>query len=216
MKISKILMGFVLGIAAACSQVPAYANCGNTKNVGAGCSVQVPTGIVASTPVQVAPQQKVQVSVPVNVPVSSAANALSSSSSRSNSSSDSSARSSSNAQGGQGGSGGNVELNIQNQRVVSSAIAPSIFHSGGVDSCMGSTSGSVQGLSLGVSVGSTWTDKHCEALRASVRLNELGLKNTAMARLCLIPEIAEAFRISGEYKCPVKSSKEDNAYTMNN
>lgn len=107
------------------------------------------------------------------------------------------------AQGGAGGQAYNtLTYTVQEaQRPVSSAVAPTIFHSGGQDTCMGSSSASVQGMSLGVAVGSTWTDKHCEALRASVRLNELGLKRTAMARLCAIPEIAEAFAISGEFSC---------------
>jgi hypothetical protein len=118
-------------------------------------------------------------------------------------------RNSNRATGGSatGGSGGNSNVNVNNSsttntpNIASSAIAPNIFHSGGVDSCMGSSSGSVQGLSIGVAFGSTWTDTHCQALRASVRLNELGLKKTAMARLCSIPEISDAFRLSGEFDC---------------
>jgi hypothetical protein len=128
----------------------------------------------------------------------------------SNSNSNSSAnRNSNRATGGSatGGSGGSSNVNVNNSsttntpNIASSAIAPNIFHSGGVDSCMGSSSGSVQGLSIGVAFGSTWTDTHCQALRASVRLNELGLKKTAMARLCAIPELADAFKLSGEFDC---------------
>lgn len=106
-----------------------------------------------------------------------------------------------------GGSGGSSNVNVNNSstnntpNIASSAIAPNIFHSGGVDSCMGSSSAAVQGLSLGIALGSTWTDNHCVALRASVRLNELGLKKTAMARLCAIPEISDAFKLSGEFDC---------------
>ena len=103
------------------------------------------------------------------------------------------------------GGSSNVSVNNSNTTntpsIASSAIAPNIFHSGGMDSCMGSSSGSVQGLSVGVAFGSTWTDTHCQALRASVRLNELGLKKTAMARLCSIPEISDAFKLSGEFDC---------------
>lgn len=109
--------------------------------------------------------------------------------------------------------GGNSvnSISIQNSQPrapVATALAPTIVHSGGADVCMGSTSGAVQGLTLGVSVGSTWSDKHCEALRASVRLNELGLQKTAAARLCQIPEIAEAFSVSGEFDCPKPKQKE--------
>jgi len=109
--------------------------------------------------------------------------------------------------GGVGGTGGSSNVNVNNSSntntpsIASSAMAPTIFHSGGADSCMGSSSAAVQGLSLGIAMGSTWTDHHCEALRASVRLNELGLKKTAMARLCGIPEIATAFKLSGEFEC---------------
>lgn len=102
----------------------------------------------------------------------------------------------------------NSEINVSNTSVtnvprpaVASAIAPNTIFSGGMDSCMGSSTGSVQGMSFGVAIGSTWTDNHCVALRAAVRLNELGFKNTAAARLCAIPEIAEAFRKSGEFNC---------------
>ena len=95
----------------------------------------------------------------------------------------------------------NNTTSIQQKPAVASAIAPNTIFSGGMDSCMGSTTGSVQGLSFGVAVGSTWTDGHCVALRAAVRLNELGFKNTAAARLCAIPEIAEAFRKSKEFDC---------------
>jgi hypothetical protein len=103
-------------------------------------------------------------------------------------------------------SSGNSTVNIQNQRVASPAIAPNLSHSYGIDSCMGSTTGAVQGLSLGVSVGSTWNDKHCEAIRAAVRLNELGYTKSAAQRLCQIPEIAQAFEDSGEITCK-KSTK---------
>lgn len=102
----------------------------------------------------------------------------------------------------------NSEINVQNNTTsivprspVASAVAPNTIFSGGLDSCMGTSSGAVQGLSFGVAVGTTWTDNHCVALRAAVRLNELGFKGTAAARLCAIPEIAEAFRKSGEYNC---------------
>jgi hypothetical protein len=102
----------------------------------------------------------------------------------------------------------NSEINVQNNTTsivprapVASAIAPNTIFSGGLDSCMGTSSGSVQGLSFGVAVGTTWTDNHCVALRAAVRLNELGFKGTAAARLCAIPEIAEAFRKSKEFDC---------------
>lgn len=118
-------------------------------------------------------------------------------------------------------SSGNSTVNIQNQRVASPAIAPSLGHSYGIDSCMGSTTGAVQGLSLGVSMGSTWNDKHCEAIRAAVRLNELGYTRSAAQRLCQIPEIAQAFEDSGEITCKkntkrVQSSQNDDSYLKNN
>lgn len=115
-------------------------------------------------------------------------------------------------------SSGNSTVNIQNQRVASPAIAPNLSHSYGIDSCMGSTTGAVQGLSLGVSVGSTWNDKHCEAIRAAVRLNELGYTKSAAQRLCQIPEIAKAFEDSGEITCKVKvkSVQSSDGYLKNN
>lgn len=105
--------------------------------------------------------------------------------------------------------GGSVNLGLTTNSNIPrpnafSAISPNVIHSPGSDTCMGSTTGALQGLSFGASMGSTWTDKHCEALRAATRLNEIGYKRTAAARLCLIPEIREAFEISGEFDCTKK------------
>lgn len=260
------MKNFIAAVTIAFLSSSVYANCGNDKNVGNGCSTSVPTSTISvSSPVAVTTPVSVTTPVTVTTPVSVAApvntttniglgvtngnsNNLSSDSnavSRSNASSVSSGGNSvannvnrNEAQGGQGGyavsqggTGGNAvatntatggaggsvngntvqsnsEINVSNTTVtnvprppVASAVAPNTIFSGGMDSCMGSSSGSVQGMSFGVAIGSTWTDNHCVALRAAVRLNELGFKNTAAARLCAIPEIAEAFRKSKEFDC---------------
>ena len=226
----------------------AFANCGNNKPVGNGCSVD-------SAPMTNNNNFTATTTVPVNNTVitgdtanvnrnnlnsSNVAVGGSSSSVSSNRNNNlatggaATSTSGANATGGTGGvanvtasntaaggAGGsansavsgntvqsNSEINVSNTTVtnvprppVASAIAPNTIFSGGMDSCMGSSTGSVQGMSFGVAIGSTWTDNHCVALRAAVRLNELGFKNTAAARLCAIPEIAEAFRKSGEFNC---------------
>lgn len=139
---------------------------------------------------------------------SSNSNSRSNSRSSSKSNSDSSSKSNSKST-----ADNNNTINFEAQRnSASSANAPAL-HSAGVDICMGSSSGGVQGVTLGFSAGTTWTDKHCEALRAAIRLNELGFTKTAAARLCQIPEMAEAFAHSGEYECPKKKEETENETT---
>ena len=231
----------IIAVTLAFSFNSVYANCGNDKNVGNGCT-QSPN-IVASTPLTN------NIGVTNESTNSSRSGAMANSfggisiSSNTNNNQANGGQATNNATlsggnntatntatGGQGGTGGTAsaintaqggsvqgtvesrsEINVSTNSVnnvprspVASAIAPNTIFSGGMDSCMGSSTGSVQGLSLGVSVGTTWTDSHCVALRAAVRLNELGFKNTAAARLCAIPEIKEAFRKSKEFDCDVE------------
>lgn len=175
-------------------------------------SVSVPNDIRVSTPIQVSPNVTTGVlSSNTNGNTNSNTNSNTNTNNNSNSNSNRNALSAvtSAVSGSSSGvnSSGNSTVNIQNQRTASPAIAPSLGHSYGIDSCMGSTTGAVQGLSLGVSMGSTWNDKHCEAIRAAVRLNELGYTKSAAQRLCQIPEIAQAFEDSGEITCKVNTKR---------
>ena len=79
------------------------------------------------------------------------------------------------------------------------------------DTCMGSTSGSVNIAGLGIGGGSTWTDNNCKMLKNSRELWNMGMKAAAMALMCNDPANKEALELTG-YVCPQsKKAKEDNA-----
>lgn len=71
------------------------------------------------------------------------------------------------------------------------------------DTCMGSTSGSVNIAGLGIGGGSTWTDNNCKRLKNSRELWNMGMKAAALALLCNDAENKEALEITG-YVCPTK------------
>lgn len=69
------------------------------------------------------------------------------------------------------------------------------------DTCMGSSSGSVNGPGFGVSVGSTWSDTNCKLLKNSRELWNMGMKAAAMALMCTDIANREALEITG-FECP--------------
>ena len=71
----------------------------------------------------------------------------------------------------------------------------------GEQTCMGSSSGGVQGPGFGLSVGSTWTDGNCVALRDSARAQTLGMKDVAVAIMCQQAVFAKAMKATG-HECP--------------
>lgn len=120
--------------------------------------------------------------------------------------------------GGAGGAGGSsssrssannansvnnsVTIEAQERNPVSTATAPALSAANGT--CMGSSSLGAQGVSFGLSVGSTWTDSGCDARYDAAALRAAGHSAAAMARLCQKPEIAQAMKESGT---PCKSDK---------
>jgi hypothetical protein len=102
-------------------------------------------------------------------------------------------------------SGGNTVTStttiVESQRPVASAIAAPLAASNGT--CMGSTSAGAQGVTIGLSVGTTWTDSSCDARYDAQALSSLGQPVAALARLCQKAEIAAAVEASGQ-KCPSK------------
>lgn len=74
------------------------------------------------------------------------------------------------------------------------------------DTCMGSTSGSVNIAGVGIGGGSTWTDTNCKRLKNARELWNMGMKAAAMALMCRDDENREALEQTG-YQCPKK--KED-------
>jgi hypothetical protein len=69
------------------------------------------------------------------------------------------------------------------------------------DTCMGSSSGSVNAPGFGVSLGTTWTDNNCRMLKNSRELWNMGMKAAALALMCTDPMNREALELTG-FKCP--------------
>ena len=69
------------------------------------------------------------------------------------------------------------------------------------DTCMGSSSGSVNGPGFGVSIGSTWSDTNCKLLKNSRELWNMGMKAAAMALMCTDVANRDALEITG-FECP--------------
>jgi len=76
------------------------------------------------------------------------------------------------------------------------------------DTCMGSSSGSANAPGIGISIGSTWTDKNCKMLKNARELWNMGMKGAAMALMCKDPDNREALELTG-YVCPSASTKKD-------
>lgn len=85
------------------------------------------------------------------------------------------------------------------RRPVNTAYAAPLTSS--PETCMGSTSGGVQGASLGVSFGSTWESHGCEARMDARALDAMGMRTAAIARLCQGAGNRKAMEAAGE-TCP--------------
>lgn len=85
--------------------------------------------------------------------------------------------------------------NIQRQQPVATAYAAPLV--AGVDTCMGSTSVGGQGITIGFSAATTWTDKNCTRLKNSRELNAMGLGDAACELLAMDREVGEALRRTG-------------------
>jgi hypothetical protein len=85
---------------------------------------------------------------------------------------------------------------------VASAIAPSGLMAGGNESCLKSESGGLSSLHFGISSGRYTLDEECERRRDSTVLFSLGLKISAIVRMCQSPQVFEALFFSGT-PCPV-------------
>jgi len=122
------------------------------------------------------------------------------------------------ALGGDGGtssSGGNSQsINISNPANTTQAIqysgtvtiknvpnvsGPALTSSN--DTCMGSTSGSINVAGLGFGGGSTYVDENCKRLKNSRELWNMGMKAASLALMCNDKENREALELSGQ-ECP--------------
>jgi hypothetical protein len=101
---------------------------------------------------------------------------------------------------GQGSNIGNNVFNTAAPRIpTATAIAPAIVSSN--DTCMGSSSAGVSTVSIGISVGTTWRDENCVMLKNSRELWNMGLRNAAVARMCMDENNSLALEVTG-VTCP--------------
>ena len=75
------------------------------------------------------------------------------------------------------------------------------------DTCMGSTSGSVNIAGFGIGGGTTWTDDNCKMLKNSRELWNMGMKAAALALMCNDDLNSDALNMTG-YKCPQLARRE--------
>jgi hypothetical protein len=69
------------------------------------------------------------------------------------------------------------------------------------DTCMGSSSASVNGPGIGIGFGSTWTDDQCKRLKMSRELWNKGMKAASLAMDCMDPAAKAALEMTGT-QCP--------------
>lgn len=75
------------------------------------------------------------------------------------------------------------------------------------DTCMGSTSASVNMAGFGGSYGTTWTDENCVMLKNSREMWNMGFRAAALARMCMDELNRDAFDLT-DLECPqVKREK---------
>jgi hypothetical protein len=101
---------------------------------------------------------------------------------------------------GQGSNIGNTVFNTESARFpTATAIAPAIVSSN--DTCMGSSSAGISTVSIGISMGTTCRDDNCVMLKNSRELWNMGLRNAAVARMCMDTENSLALEVTG-VTCP--------------
>jgi hypothetical protein len=106
-----------------------------------------------------------------------------------------------------GGGAGDVTYHgsytVQN---VPSVNAPNL--TSGLDTCMGSTSGSFNIAGLGFGGGTTFVDDNCKRLKLARELWNFGMKAGAIAMLCNDDEVRQALADTG-FACPARRKKEN-------
>ena len=87
---------------------------------------------------------------------------------------------------------------------VGSAISPS-YMSNGMDTCLKGTGASLQTIGVGLSSGTYDIDPECNRRRDAKVLADLGMKVSAVARMCQSTDVWKAMFISGT-PCPILSN----------
>jgi hypothetical protein len=108
-----------------------------------------------------------------------------------------------------GGGGGSSDINYNGSYTVKnvpSVNGPNL--TSGLDTCMGSTSGSFNIAGIGFGGGTTFVDDNCKRLKLARELWNFGMKAGAIALLCNDEEVRQALLDTG-FTCPVKRKKEN-------
>lgn len=74
------------------------------------------------------------------------------------------------------------------------------------DTCMGSSSVGAGWVGMGISVGTTWTDKNCLMLKNSRELWNMGMRAASLARMCMDSLNKKALEQTG-FVCPQDEKK---------
>lgn len=91
--------------------------------------------------------------------------------------------------------GDTVTYQAQARQPVATAYAPNIMPTA---VCMGSTSVGGQGITFGISVGTSWTDGNCQLLeQVRTTASVLGDTSTAAQMMCAVPAYAKAREATG-------------------
>ena len=88
---------------------------------------------------------------------------------------------------------------------VASAYAPGLAV--GSDTCMGSSSMGFQGMTFGVSFGTSWLDHDCVRRKDARELHHMGLTMPAVARMCQNPDNQKALN-DANVLCPGQTAEE--------
>ena len=91
-----------------------------------------------------------------------------------------------------------------------SAIAPQFSAGNNSDLCTIGAGGAVQTQILGISIGGTYTEEHCQMLKASAALMRANMKVAAVSVLCQDPKIFAAMEAAGT-PCPHRGRIADEA-----
>lgn len=91
-----------------------------------------------------------------------------------------------------------VDTNYQ-RAPVNTAYAASLYAT--EDTCMGSSSAGAQGITFGLSFGTTWRDQNCQRLKNSRQLVALGYHRAATALMCQDDNVRDAMAQAGT-PCP--------------
>lgn len=107
----------------------------------------------------------------------------------------------------------NHTLYEQSRIPVATAYAAPLTASNGT--CMGSSSVGGQGVTVGLSFATTWTDEGCQARYDASYLDALGLRDAAIERLCLRDDMAAAIEAAG-HTCRVRAQTDSAQPTARN